>query len=554
MNTRTCQQCRSVFGLEAADFEIYKKFNVPEPTYCPPCRQQRRLAWRCERSLHYRKCDLCGKDHLSSYREDARFPVYCVDCYYSDKWDQFQYGRDFDFSRPFFEQFAELQDCSPRASLFITIGTIENSPYANTATHIKNCYLVFAATTVEDSYYSNMIRDSFSITDCTEIYHSELCSDSVNVHEGYCLIHCLDVRNCRDSAFLFDCIGSSDCFMSANLRNKKFVFRNQQLTETEYHERMKQINLQSSAVYQHCVKEFEVVQQQAIHKYYHGFNNESAVGDYMINCANSQYLQDCFAVENSRYVSRMYYGKELYDVDYFGSPGTEVVYNSVSVGIASSFVKLSSQVWNGCYDIEYCDNVLNGSKSCFGSVSLCKAEHVIFNTQYLESEYVTLKEKIIEHMRETGEYGQFFPPQLSHIPYNDSIAQDYFPLTATTAHYQGFRWADDVVQPKPATAELPDHIDNMDETWTKYIFMCAQCGKNYKLIVQEIALYKKIHVPVPRACFDCRVRERLARKNPRRLWTRQCMNQGCSNTIETSYAPDRPEQVYCEDCYKKAIY
>jgi len=42
-------------------------------------------------------------------------------------------------------------------------------------------------------------------------------------------------------------------------------------------------------------------------------------------------------------------------------------------------------------------------------------------------------------------------------------------------------------------------------------------------------------------------------RNPLRLWTRQCMREGCPNTFETSYAPDRPEIVYCEQCYLKEV-
>jgi len=32
------------------------------------------------------------------------------------------------------------------------------------------------------------------------------------------------------------------------------------------------------------------------------------------------------------------------------------------------------------------------------------------------------------------------------------------------------------------------------------------------------------------------------------------MKDGCTNEFETPYAPDRPEIVYCEECYNKEIY
>ena len=40
-----------------------------------------------------------------------------------------------------------------------------------------------------------------------------------------------------------------------------------------------------------------------------------------------------------------------------------------------------------------------------------------------------LKEKIIEHMQETKEWGEYFPGNVSPFAYNESMAQDYFPLT-----------------------------------------------------------------------------------------------------------------------------
>ena len=44
---------------------------------------------------------------LSTYSEDAPMPVYHYESWGSESWDPLQYGRPFDFNRPFFEQFKE---------------------------------------------------------------------------------------------------------------------------------------------------------------------------------------------------------------------------------------------------------------------------------------------------------------------------------------------------------------------------------------------------------------------------------------------------------------
>ena len=69
--TKQCQNCHQKFNIEPEDFEFYKKISVPPPTFCPDCRLQRRLAFRNERKLYKRKCDLCGKDLIGMYPKEG---------------------------------------------------------------------------------------------------------------------------------------------------------------------------------------------------------------------------------------------------------------------------------------------------------------------------------------------------------------------------------------------------------------------------------------------------------------------------------------------------
>ncbi|MEK7627724.1 MAG: hypothetical protein AAB397_04050, partial [Patescibacteria group bacterium] len=64
---KICQNCQNQFVIEPEDFIFYDKIQVPAPTFCPECREQRRLAFRNERSLYKRKCDLCGKEMVSIF-------------------------------------------------------------------------------------------------------------------------------------------------------------------------------------------------------------------------------------------------------------------------------------------------------------------------------------------------------------------------------------------------------------------------------------------------------------------------------------------------------
>src|SRR3989344_2156403 len=106
--------CKSPFEIIDGDLQFYdrvspvfagKKFAIPPPTLCPDCRWQRRLSFRNERTLYLRKCDLSGKSMVSMHPADAPFPVYSITEWLSDKWNPLDYGQDFDFNRPFADQF-----------------------------------------------------------------------------------------------------------------------------------------------------------------------------------------------------------------------------------------------------------------------------------------------------------------------------------------------------------------------------------------------------------------------------------------------------------------
>jgi len=85
---------------------------------------------------------------------------------------------------------------------------------------------------------------------------------------------------------------------------------------------------------------------------------------------------------------------------------------------------------------------------------------------------------------------------------------------------------------------------------------------SFNIIKRERKFYEVKDISDPTKCFKCRHRERLAKKNPRHLWTRQCEctkpkhdhTGQCSNEFATSYDPKGKELVYCDNCYKKEIY
>lgn len=108
LETRQCKNCSASFNITDQDRAFYAEMKVPAPTFCPDCRQQRRLSFRNERVLYKRKCDATGKLMVSIYSEDKPIKVFDNDHWYSDAWNPMDYAKDFDFNRTFSEQFEEL--------------------------------------------------------------------------------------------------------------------------------------------------------------------------------------------------------------------------------------------------------------------------------------------------------------------------------------------------------------------------------------------------------------------------------------------------------------
>ena len=123
---------------------------------------------------------------------------------------------------------------------------------------------------------------------------------------------------------------------------------------------------------------------------------------------------------------------------------------------------------------------------------------------------------------------------------------------------RGFRWQDKTTGtygketiPKGKT---PNSIEEVDEKILNEVLVCEECNKNFRITKSELSFYKRMHLPLPHKDFECRHRERMSKRNGRELWHRKCMKENCQNEFETSYSPDRPEIVYCEQCYNQEIY
>lgn len=548
---QVCKQCESSFEIFPEDRQFYERMQVPEPTLCYLCRMQRRLSFRSERFLYHRKCDLSGKQIISTYSSDKPFPVYDSDEWWSDQWSPLQYGRDFDFSRPFFEQWVELRNQVPRLNL-IRQQPMENSAYCNAAGKCKNCYLCFSSNSNEDCYFSTWINYCKNCVDSFCINLSELCYECVGCRDCFSLRYSRDCVACKNSAFLRNCSGCVDCFGCTNLVNKQYYIFNKPTTKGDYEAFMRQVDFGSHKVVTNMKTKFHEVVSDLMVKAFEGVNNQNSLGNYIRNNKNAFYCFEVDQCEDTRYSMCLFKAKNSMDHSYWGD-GTENIYECQAVGYGSSNIRFSNLCTISSSDLTYCDHCFT-SRNSFGCVGLKKNEYCIFNKQYSKADYETLVPKIIEHMKKTGEWGEFFPVKFSPYAYNETLAYEQMPLTREEVLRHGWSWCDEDRQNtyKGPKYEIPDNIRDVQDTILDSILISEQSGAPYKLIPQELKLYRANNIPIPRLTPNERHWERLAQRNRRVLYDRVC--EQCGTALKTTYSPERPEKIYCEACYLKGIY
>ena len=555
---KTCKQCQNEFEIPAEDLEFYKKVPVKiggqeipmdSPDYCVGCRHQKRMAIRNEMFLYHRECDFSKKKIVSMYSEDKPYVIYDQEVWWSDKWDPFDYGMEVDFSRSFMEQFNELQSKVPRMSLNNI--NAENSEFSNLAFSNKNCYLIFTADFNENTSYSRFSDHNYACADCDYTYNSIECYECLNCEQCNRCIHSQKCINSSGLSFCHDMIGCHDCIGCANLRNKTHYIFNKGYSKEEYEAKKKELGLDTYSGLKKFEAEFEEFLKTQPRKHLELVNCENSVGDYLRDCKNSEMCYNGKGLEDCKNMINCYDAKDCMDWDFVGLKGSSFCHEMASSALGLVDCHFCMNCWENQNNLYYCELCLQ-SKNLFGSIGLRHKEYCILNKQYSREEYEELVPKIIEHMKAHGEWGNFFPKRLSPFGYNETVAQEYFPVTKEQALEKGWKWKDEeekVMQEEGL--KLPDSVEEVEDDIVGKAIKCEKTGKGYKLVGSEVDLLKKLGVALPRVAPMQRHKDRMAKRNPWGLWARNC--DKCRVDVRSTYNPDRVEPIYCEKCYLDVV-
>jgi hypothetical protein len=561
---KVCQNCKNDFTIEPADFSFYEKIKVPAPTFCPECRNIQRMATRNSKSLYKRSCDSCNTKVISRFSEDNEASMYCRDCWFGDDWDSLSFGRDYDFSRNFFEQFKELLFSVPHVSLLNS--NMINSEYANLEADSKDSYLIFAGLRNENCAFSEYsvngkyvfdaywaIKSEYAyaclrIDNCYRIFYSEYCKDSFDTYFSY------DCRNCSN---IIGCVG---------LRNKSYCVFNKQYSKKEYEVFKNNLNLGSHIFVQDFIKKSKNFWYSFPHKDKLISYSIDCMGNDIVNSKNSTNVWQVDSLENCKNVYIGAWNKDSYDETSTG--GNELSYMCANGGGLYNCIAVLYSFTSGMenqkstFNCQYSYTVLN-SNDCFGCVGVRNKKYCILNKQYEKEEYFEMVEKIKKHMndmpyvseisKQIFKYGDFFPPEHSLFAYTETVANDFYPKENKEIIEQGFVFKDEAVNIYNFTDyNIPDNIKDVDESILSHVLKCEETGKGYIITKNELDFYKRMEIPIPRVSPFARIRNRVMSLLPFKIFNRNCKK--CNIEIFTSYSPDRPEIVYCEQCYQGEVY
>lgn len=555
-----CIQCGNSYSITDEDLDFLEKlspvvggvrYGYQPPKYCHDCRFQRRLAVRNESKLYFRLCDLTGEKFVSLYCPDSPYTVYKEDAWWSDVWEAMNYGMEIDFKRPFFEQFNELRLAVPRRGMQQD-GTVENCEYTTYTSGSKNCYLMFSSGYCEDVYNSswmvmcNTSADCYSCLSCELIYE---CVDCVNCYQCFYLRDCY---GCQDSYFLENCRNCHHCIACKNLRSKGYHIFNKPVSKEEYKIVKEQLHNGGMPAMQ---KQFAEWSKAVPTLYAHVLTSENCTGNMIEHASN---CHNCFDVllgaQDMRHCHVCgWKGKDM--MDCFGTGKESELMYEVSGALTSQRLGFSCNVQMSS-DCLYCECIKH-CKYCFGCIGINHAKFCIFNKQYTKEEYDEIVPRLIEHMKQTGEWGENIPVAYSPFCYNETIAAEYFPLTKEEVIAKGFRWKDEIinipdVEKVVSSDKIPPVIDNVPDEILNWAIRCELTKKPYVITAQELEFYRNMRLPIPGVHPDQRHVDRKNRRLPAKLWTRTCFK--CNRSLQTPYAPETPYHIYCDECFLNETY
>lgn len=540
---RVCPISGETWEMTEEELKWMRKFSVPPSDLHPMVRRRWLNGFNLGVEMWRNKDMLTGESILSYVHPDNPIPVVKDKSWFEQDWSK--EAIDLDTSKPFFDQMRELVFKVPVPALRSYNPPI-NSVGASFIS-VEDSFMVFAG--VKDtkrSGYGWLLND---IENCQDLFsaYSSRYSFSIN--------HCERLHNCRvalqsfdclNSSFLFDCRNCEDCFGGFNLRNRKFVFWGEQLTEEEYRKRVAEIDLTSHKTFSEQKDRYiNYLAKEAIWPENFNVQTEDCTGDYIVKsvrCHDGHTLKDA---------------KDLYQCQLSHSNCEQSAYTSgfanssdmyMCAGITNSSDCKFCSSSSACQNSEYLFSCRD-CESCFGCVGLRNKKFCILNKQYTEEEYW---KKVDEIKTSMVEYGTMLPADFS--PAGFEFASDIFfdypkkELEALKApHFDPNVGSVQDTAGMMDPESLPDRLEDCEEFVGKPL-LDKELNRAFAVRKDDYAFYKKLGLPFPRRHYIDRLKKLARLASTFEMTDATC--QKCEKEIRVAeHLRFKERKMYCYPCY-----
>jgi hypothetical protein len=554
---RTCALTGEKWKMDKEEISWYRKFKVPPPDLSPISRRRMLWGFNVGVSIWWNKHAVTGKPLLSFVHPDNKIKVVPDKEWHAQDWGE-KFQGQVDMSKPFFPQLRELVQDIPIPAQRI-FGEVKNTVGASLIS-AEDSFMVFGGIQdVKHSAYGYILKnDEFVFDSCYAHHSSDSCALN-NCDRMFNCIYSFQCVDCMSSAFLFDCRNCEFCFGSSNLRNKKYIFFNQQLSSQEYEQKMSEVDLSCSDKFEQYKKRFlEFVGSEAIWPDSFNIDSQDSRGEYLNKCLR---CNDCYLLEDSIGCYHTQLGHTKVEESAFCSG---IVLSSdcyYSTGVHSSQQAKICSIVSGCQNVEYCYNCID-CEYCFGCVGLKKQRYCILNKQYSEEEYWSVLDDLKCQMFESGEYGQYLPADFSPggIEFTTSLYLDWSdeelerlgavvmdPAKGTVLTGEGGGQTHDM----KSVDEIPKCLkDATKEQIVNKAFLDKEIDRPFSIRENEFDFYKKHDLALPRRHYISRVKEVARLTNSLTSTEKQCSH--CDGAIQVAdNLTFSNRKVYCHDCYLK---
>ena len=548
---KTCALLGTKWMMTDEEIGWYKKFNVPPSTLAPMTRLRQLAGFAGGISIWWKAHAVSKKPILSFVHPDSPFQVIT-----DTEWFGNDYVNGFSWSadQSFFEQFKPMAYSIPVGSLRDDGSNIHSVGIDVVDT--QDCYMLFGSGEAKRLLYGYM--SGTNSEDCLDLTNSGRCRETFQADWCDSLFQCAQAfrsAECIRCDFIFDCESCESCFGASNKRHKKYLWFNEQLSKEEWEKRRAAIDLSTYSVFQECLQKFEQLIGEAA---WPECGNEASMesdGEYLINCTRvhdswwairSTDLYSCWACLNEQTTAFSVW-----------TGWSNEAYQSCDL-VKSQNVKYSVRVWRSV-GVEYSMDCYE-CQNCFGCFGLRHKQFCLFNNQYSEAEYWAKLDEIKCAMLDRGEYGMFFPGDLSQSGFQFSMGKMYFDYTPEeyaafgAPHFDPARGAvvmPSVIDPENAVKveEIPDALDDVDPArLVNKPIHDPKLKRNFSVIDAEFAFYKSHRLPFPREHFLTRLKKLIRHSNTPVKMSAEC--HACKKSIITYVNQLFTERkIYCRACY-----